>query len=469
MGAEKQIEGPIVIIVGAGLGGLMLAQLLDRAGIHFQIFERAQKVKPLGAAMTLGPTILPVFEQLGMLEDLKRFSYNVKDFVLRDEFMKIHGSVGLNSEEEITGYTGQLFCRPELYDLMLSRVPPGKISFGKKILRVEENEETGKVIVHCSDNSAYQGDILVGADGAYSAVRQNIYKQMTEKGILPKVDSEDLVAGYTCMVGVTNELDIEKYPMLDDPNNNSEFMGCERRSWVLMSIPGRRIAWACSHQFASLAEAKQQMFMNSEWGAEALGPMLKEFQDLPIPYGGTMADLFDKTTTENISKVYLEHKMFQTWHYKRSVLIGDACHKMLPAGGQGAVNALQDAVVLANCLYDLKDSSEKSLTAAFQSYYKQRYQHAKGHYNTSKLLAKVVGGLNWNERLIRTIFLNYLPGWAIKSNLKKASSYRPQVTFLPQVPFKGTGPVLPQPQSARYQKEQEEKKMQQEQSSTLTV
>ena len=53
---------------------------------------------------------------------------------------------------------------------------------------------------------------------------------MTEKGILPKSDSEDLVAGYTCMVGVTGELDIEKYPMLDNPQNNSEFMGCEGRS-----------------------------------------------------------------------------------------------------------------------------------------------------------------------------------------------------------------------------------------------
>ena len=53
------------------------------------------------AAMTLGPTILPVFEQLGMLDELQRFSLNVKPFVLRNEKMKIHGTVGLNGEKDM--------------------------------------------------------------------------------------------------------------------------------------------------------------------------------------------------------------------------------------------------------------------------------------------------------------------------------------------------------------------------------
>lgn len=65
---------------------------------------------------------------------------------------------------------------------------------------------------------------MIGADGAYSAVRQNIYKVMSEKGILPKTDSEDLEAGFTCMVGVTEPLDLEKYPLLKNGKCNSEFV-----------------------------------------------------------------------------------------------------------------------------------------------------------------------------------------------------------------------------------------------------
>ncbi|KAF9935625.1 hypothetical protein BGZ65_003198, partial [Modicella reniformis] len=65
---------PKVLIVGAGLAGLLLAILLEQIDVRYQVFERAAVVKPLGSAMALGPNILPIFEQLGLLEDLKRIS-----------------------------------------------------------------------------------------------------------------------------------------------------------------------------------------------------------------------------------------------------------------------------------------------------------------------------------------------------------------------------------------------------------
>lgn len=103
-----------------------------------------------------------------------------------------------------------MFARPDLYELLLRQIPKDRILLGKKILRVEEEE--GKVFIYCSDNSSYEGDVLVGADGAYSAVRQSIYKEMKSQGVLPKEDYEDLVAGYTAAVGITEPLDPEKYP-----------------------------------------------------------------------------------------------------------------------------------------------------------------------------------------------------------------------------------------------------------------
>ncbi|KAG0056609.1 hypothetical protein BGZ83_004391, partial [Gryganskiella cystojenkinii] len=280
------------------------------------------------AATTLRPTVLPVFEQLGMMEELKSFSVELETAQVRNEKMHVIGTIGMKSQAEITGYQSLLFIRPDFYNLMLSRVPSNKISFGKKILKVEEDEETGKVIIRCSDNSTHQGDILVGADGAYSSVKQNMYRQANEDGVLPKSDSEALVAGYTTMVGVTVPLDLEKYPDLKDGECHSEFViGGISHSWVLMQVPGARVAWACSRQHQNAEDAKRDMFKSSEWGSESLGPMLSEFREKPCPYGGILGDLFDATPQDTISKVYLEHKMFETWFYKRSVLIGDACHK----------------------------------------------------------------------------------------------------------------------------------------------
>jgi 2-polyprenyl-6-methoxyphenol hydroxylase-like FAD-dependent oxidoreductase len=59
----------------------------------------------------------------------------------------------------------------------------------------------------------------------------------------------------------------------------------------------------------------------------------------------------------------------------------------------GGVNALQDALILANCIYDLENSSETSLAAAFQSYYDQRYERTRAVYKSSLLISKVTVGL----------------------------------------------------------------------------
>jgi 2-polyprenyl-6-methoxyphenol hydroxylase-like FAD-dependent oxidoreductase len=84
----------------------------------------------------------------------------------------------------------------------------------KKVLRTEERDN--KVHIYCSDNTTYEGDILIGADGAYSGVRQSLYRKMDEKGILPKTDLDSLSIAFVTMVGVANPPNPEKYPQLKD-------------------------------------------------------------------------------------------------------------------------------------------------------------------------------------------------------------------------------------------------------------
>jgi 2-polyprenyl-6-methoxyphenol hydroxylase-like FAD-dependent oxidoreductase len=72
------------------------------------------------------------------------------------------------------------------------------------------------VMIRCSDGTTYHGDILVGADGAYSGVRQGLYKLLQAAGTLPKSDTESLSKGFMCLVGTTGELDPEKYPVLKE-------------------------------------------------------------------------------------------------------------------------------------------------------------------------------------------------------------------------------------------------------------
>lgn len=71
-------------------------------------------------------------------------------------------------------------------------------------------------MIRCSDGTTYHGDILVGADGAYSGVRQGLYKLLQANGSLPKSDTETMNKGFMCLVGTTGELDPEKYAVLKE-------------------------------------------------------------------------------------------------------------------------------------------------------------------------------------------------------------------------------------------------------------
>jgi len=120
------------------------------------------------------------------------------------------------------------------------------------------------------------------------------------------------------------------------------------------------------------------------------------------------------------------------------------------------VNALQDAVILANCLYDLKDISLDGLTEAFQSYHEQRYERTKFLYQLSENLSKILSGLTLSDRLFRWILMN-LPQSVQQRQYAKSAGYRPQVAFLPQVENRGTIPLQPQKPSVRYEQECQDK------------
>ncbi|KAF8949750.1 hypothetical protein BGZ46_004960, partial [Entomortierella lignicola] len=392
---EKNTYTPVVLIIGGGIGGLMLGAILETANINYHIFERSTEIRPLGSSIGISSNILPVFEQLGIFEDLKKVSIPQLDM----EFYDMKGNRTGRVETKVHkimyvdihgGYEYYLLSRPKLYDVLRSRVPAHKISMGKKVLRTKE--ENDGITVYCSDNTAYECTILVGADGAYSAVRQNMYRQLDEKGMLPESDKDDFTIGFVNILGVASPLNPEKYNMsCDDRAHFRVLIGDKNESSYAASIRDNQVCWGIQIQLSS-SDAKTQHFRNSEWGPESIDAMIKEFEDFPCPFGGTMKDLFDTTPKHLISKVFLEEKLFKTWYHGRSVLIGDACHKVNPGALQGAVLAMKDAVVLANCIFNMKDDSSKSIKSAFESYYKQCYPEGEIQVQNGTHMTRVMLG-----------------------------------------------------------------------------
>lgn len=74
--------------------------------------------------------------------------------------------------------------------------------------------------------------------------------------------------------------------------------------------------------------------------------MIAEVKDFLTPFGGTMGELIAATPRDKISRVFLEDKLFETWHAGRTVLIGDACHKVQKKKDMdtGCVHSLFDSM-----------------------------------------------------------------------------------------------------------------------------
>jgi 2-polyprenyl-6-methoxyphenol hydroxylase-like FAD-dependent oxidoreductase len=109
----------------------------------------------------------------------------------------------------------------DLHAILLKRVPGIKIRYGKRILSTMQDENNG-VLIRTSDGNSYSGELLIGCDGTYSAVRQSLYKNLSKVGQLPRSDTEDLKVCHMLYVGMTNPMDPAMIPDLV----NNDFYGC---------------------------------------------------------------------------------------------------------------------------------------------------------------------------------------------------------------------------------------------------
>ncbi|KAG0051526.1 hypothetical protein BGZ83_003606 [Gryganskiella cystojenkinii] len=464
---------PHVLIVGGGIGGLFLGLLLDQAKIPYEIFEQAEDVRPVGSIISLNANILPVFEQLGLYEDLKAMTLPCMGNNFLDSDLRKVASLHTNHATEAIGYDYCILSRPDLYDLLLTRVPEEKIHLGKKIESIQQNRDD--VMIRCEDHTTYHGDILVGADGGYSCVRESLYKLLKNENLLPASDAAAdgrNRKGYSCLVGTTDALNAEKFPQVtSDESVYHQMLGEKskkiRYTWSTFNITENRICWAVISKSPRAAKTEEEKRPNSEWSPENCDEMIRQVKDFRVPCGGTLGGLIDNTPKENISRVFLEDRLYETWNYGHTVLIGDAAHKMLPSSGQGPVCAMQDAVVLANCLYELTSVTPETIKSALDDYRAQRLPHVKDQYARSKRNARILYGNSLFDKCMRYVAFHWVPQSIKNRVVIKGTSFRPQLAYLPLAEKRGTIKVLPQRPSKRYQEELKQKQELQEAIPTL--
>ncbi|KAG0202601.1 hypothetical protein BGX28_004917 [Mortierella sp. GBA30] len=440
-----------IIIVGAGPAGLTLGVLLERAGIDYLILESMPSIRPLGSAIAVSSAVQPVFAQLGLLDEINEQSKPFSGMTLLEEAHAdtagdlsrgdkgVIGTFWTGSDtKERYGYYTRLMPRPTFYNILLKEIPMKRLLLNKKVVSSGEYEsesgaggDAGGVMVKCADGSEYHAQILVGADGAYSTIRNALYYRMKAKKMLPKQDQLPLKSKHQCVLGVTQPLmangeEDERYrACFEDGFSNIKIALSKDRKHTVRKNPPPSYDELEAHEGEEWSPSKNS---ENEWGHEAAQEMLQESLAFKCPYAGTVGELVDRTQPHLISMVMLDEKLYHTWYHGRTVLIGD---------GVGAALAILDAVTLANILYDLPSTSHPDLANAFKSYYDERYHVAHRATDLSNALGGVFHRESWVGEFVRKIALGNTPASMMRKLDDKVNDKREQAVFLDFVPVPG--------------------------------
>ncbi|MEL7025108.1 MAG: FAD-dependent monooxygenase [Pseudomonadota bacterium] len=332
-----------VVVVGAGIGGLTAALALRQQGWQVQILERATSLQDIGAGIQLSPNASRVLRALGLLEQVLDVAVTPQRIEMVDGLSaQSIFSVPAGSAAAVRWGAPYLHChRADLISTLASALQadaPDCIQFGCEVDRVSTT--TDSVTLHVGDRS-FQPDLIVAADGVRSRIRDLCFG-----------DSQPRFTGH-----VAWRCTVPTASLGDDapPPNARAWVGSGRHA-VTYRLRGGRIA-----NFVGVVEADS--WTDESWTAR--GTREQALADFDGWHPSLTRIL--EASEEHFRWALYERKPLQRWSHKNLVLLGDACHAMLPFVAQGAAMAIEDAWVLATSL-----SNHRSLDPALNAYQQQR-------------------------------------------------------------------------------------------------
>ncbi|KAF9974672.1 hypothetical protein BGZ73_001856 [Actinomortierella ambigua] len=413
--------------------------MLEKAGTRYTLVDKSTTVEPaIGGGVFLSPQVMRVFDQLGILPELDEIGTRGPQLKYFTQDGKEVACV-VPEHMENFGYHAYFFARIELMEVLLRHIPKEKVLWGKKVVRTSQDDKA--VTVFFGDDTTLEGHILVGADGAYSAVRQSLYHNMKAQGLpIPEEDMSKLNFNEYCVLGMTEDIS-DTFPIVKgDEQYLSIVLGSKENPYNLAYAPikGGRLCWRIAGKLIDNQVVDEASFRFSDWESESIQDIVHEIEKVPIAIGGTVGNLIENT--KSISRVMLEDKWFNTWYQGRTVLAGDSCHKTLPAAGQGAIQAILDAVVLANLMHELQSTEVKDLEHMFATYFELRGDVTRQVVETSKKLGKMASGNSTLDLWIRNIVIKLVSSQFVQSRLTRKMAGRPVLNYLPEPAVRGNMP-----------------------------
>ncbi|GAA3040544.1 FAD-dependent monooxygenase [Streptosporangium longisporum] len=318
-----------IAIVGGGLGGLTTALLLRQAGVEAVVYEQAAELREVGAGIVVGPNMARPLVRAGLGERLASFAVALETAW---EFRRWQDGRVLSSQRmgeecrRLYGTDCYVAHRADLLDMLRDALPDEVVGTDRRLRELRQDGDGVELVLTDSGgrSTTVTADAVIGADGIHSAVRQAVVQEEP-----PRFSG---LCAYRCLV------DARRAPELALRRVQTLWLG-PGRHFVHYPIRDRELI-----NIVAIVPAGE--WRVESWTADGrLEDLAAEFETWDPRLGGLIA-----AATETKRWALYDRGPLERWTSGRVALLGDAAHSMLPFFGQGAAQAVEDAVVLAGCL-----------------------------------------------------------------------------------------------------------------------
>ncbi|MEY8760307.1 FAD-dependent monooxygenase [Chryseobacterium tongliaoense] len=363
-----------ISIIGAGISGLTLGNILKQHALDFTIYESVPEIKPVGAGIMMAINAMQIFDRLGLKEKIENAGNKIHGISITDENLKPISKTNVLELEKKYNSCNVAIHRAELQKILAENIGFENIKLNHSLSEIHKKEN---YTLNFENGSEIESKIVFGADGIKSKVRD----QIIETGKIRN-------AGQKCWRGLV-EFDLPE----EFHHEAFEAWGKAKR-FGFVKISDKKVYW-----YALINEGKH----------ERCPTLAKNFQS----FHPLIIKILDATPNENmILNDITDLSPIPKWYAENLCLIGDSAHATTPNMGQGACQAIEDAYIIGKILENNKD-----FNSVFEKF--QRIRRKKVDYvvNTSWKIGQISQWEKGNS--LRNFFLRLIPESANQKLVEK--------------------------------------------------
>jgi FAD-dependent urate hydroxylase len=321
-----------IIIIGAGLGGVASALSLTRAGHQVQLYEQADELRKGGYGVILWPNATGILASLGVPHE--GLGYRLDRVDIQSEAGEPLVRVELDRIARDLGSPNIVVRRSVLVERLAAELRDGVLRFGLRCVGIDEPEpgRRGPVVVTFSDGSRAEADVVIGADGHRSFLRQYLFG-----------DNVATYTGWATWHGTTH------LPVPLTASRRVQTMAGRDGVCVMHPLGEQMLYWAFETPWTDgdLVPPGAPGAPAGDGPPSAVANLRARFAGFASP----LPELLASITDEDVSVFpHIVHTVPREWGRGPITMVGDAVHAVPPRTGMGANQALEDAWVIGRTL-----------------------------------------------------------------------------------------------------------------------